>query len=322
MKNTIHIKLLLIGFTSLLFFSCQKNISIDIPDAPSQIIVDGYIESGSFPIVVLTTSTPYFNEFGASELYGAFVHDAVVKVSVDGVDYLLQEVCSSQIPDSLLPLFMELTGLVITPDSPTDICLYTDLTFALIGEAGKSYHLNVEVEGNVINAHTQIPEIVSLDSVWFQVEGNLDSLGLAWAMLSDPDTAGNAYRWAARRISHYPDGSIKDPVYLAPFNSASDDQFFNGLSFEFNSTRGMLPYSNKEDDNNEEAFYFKIGDTIAVKGMSIDIATYKFLRSYYSDLSNQGSPFASPASLQTNIEGGLGIWAGYGVYMDTIYCLP
>ncbi len=80
----------------------------------------------------------------------------------------------------------------------------------------------------------------------------------------------------------------------------------------------MLPFSEKDDDNNDEAFFFKVGDTIAVKGMSIDIETFKFLRSYYSDLGSQGSPFASPASLQTNVEGGLGIWAGYGVSRDTI----
>ena len=321
MKRSTNIAIIL-GIISILFYSCEKTIEVDIPDAPTQIVIDGYIESEGFPVVVLTTTTPYFDETGANELYENFVHDAIVSIDVDGANYPLTEVCSDQIPDSLLNLFMELTGIVIEPGSGINFCIYTDISFSLIGEAGKTYALNVEADGNILSATTSIPNIVSLDSVWFQVEGTLDSLGLAWAILSDPDTVGNAYRWSARRINHYPDGTIKDPVFIAPFNSATDDQFFNGLTFEFSSTRGQLPYSDAEDDNNEEAFFFKIGDTIAVKGMSIDIATFQFLRSYYTELANQGSPFASPASLKTNVTGGIGIWAGYGVFNDTIIALP
>lgn len=321
--NFLHTtKLILIGLIILAFYSCEKDIDIEVPDAPTQIVVEGYIESGGYPIVILSRTTPYFAETGANELYDNFVHDAVVSVSVDGNEYPLTELCTSEIPDSLLPLFMELTGIIVLPGDVFNLCLYTDLSFSLIGEEGKFYSLNIEAEGNILSASTSIPNIVYLDSVWFEVEGTLDSLGVAWAQLSDPDTAGNGYRWSAQRINHYADGTIKDPVYIAPFNSVTDDQFFNGITFEFSSTRGMLPYSNKEDDNNDEAFFFKKGDTIAVKGMSIDIATFKFLRSYYTDLANQGSPFASPASLHTNITGGLGVWAGYGVSYDTIYAAP
>lgn len=312
----------LLSILSLLFYSCEKTIDISVPDAPSQIVVDGSIETDSPPIVVLTNTTPYFAETGGNELYENFVHDATVSITVDGVVYPLTEVCSDQIPDSLLNLFMELTGIVIPPDADLNVCLYTDLSFSLRGENGKTYLLDIEADGNILSAKTNIPNPVALDSVWFQIEGNLDSLGLAWAIISDPDTIGNAYRWSARRINHYPDGTVKDPVFIPPFNSVTDDQFFNGLTFEFSNTRGMLPYSSKPDDNNDEAFLFKIGDTIAVKGMSTNIPTFLFLRSYYSDLANQGSPFASPASLKTNVTGGLGIWAGYGVYRDTIYANP
>jgi hypothetical protein len=324
MKKNIKIyrPLLLLNILSFFLFSCEKTIDISVPDAPSQIVVDGSIESDGPPIVVLTSTTPYFAETGANELYDNFVHDANISITVDGVVYPLTEVCSDQIPDSLLGLFMETTGIVIPPDADLNICLYTDLSFTLFGENGKTYLLDIEADGNVLSAVTNIPNPVPLDSVWFQVEGTLDSLGLAWAILSDPDTIGNAYRWSAKRINHYPDGTVKDPVYIPPFNSVTDDQFFNGLTFEFSNTRGMLPYSNAPDDNNEEAFFFKIGDTIAVKGMSTNIPTFLFLRSYYSDLANQGSPFAAPASLKTNVTGGLGIWAGYGIFRDTIYATP
>jgi hypothetical protein len=313
------IKIIAIASFVIALYSCQKDINIVIPEAEQKIVVEGSIESGGLPFVMLTRSVAYFSETSGNDLYGSFVHDADVRIKSEGVEYLLTELCSSEIPDSLLPLFMELTGIVIVPGSGFDICIYTDLSLSLIGEEGKTYQLSIDVEGKSLSATTHIPNIVSLDSVWFEVEGTLDSLGLAWALLSDPDTIGNAYRWSAQRINHYADGIIKDPVSIAPFNSATDDQFFNGISFEFNSSRGRLPFSEKDDDNNEEAFFFKVGDTIAVKGMSIDFNTFVFLRSYYTDLGSQGSPFASPASLQSNIEGGLGVWAGYGVFRDTIY---
>jgi hypothetical protein len=34
-----------------------------------------------------------------------------------------------------------------------------------------------------------------------------------------------------------------------------------------------------------------------------------------------GSPFSSPGNLPSNIQGdGVGIWAGYGIYYDTVIC--
>lgn len=303
---------------SIVNSACEKDINIDIPEPEVKLVVDGYIESGGLPIVTLTRSNAYFSETTSEDLFNGFVHQAAMSITVDGVSHEMIELCASQIPDSLLPLFSEFAGIVITPDSPFDFCIYTVNDFNFVGEAGKTYHLKIESEGKELSATTTIPHIVPLDSSWFRVEGTLDSLGFIWARLTDPDTIGNAYRLYAQRINHYPDGEIKDPVFIAPFNSISDDQFFNGLSFDFSANRGELPFSTKEDDNNEEQFLFKVGDTIVVKGSSTDLLTFKFFRSYYSELLNQGSPFASPASLKSNIDGGLGIFAGYGVFLDTI----
>ena len=318
-KRITYRKILpLIAVLTMIFFSCEKEIAVEVPPTEQRIVVEGYIENEGIPVVTLTTTTDYFAETGTDDLFNAFVHDANVTVTVDGQTHQLTEVCASQIPDSLLPLFSELSGIVIEPGSAFDYCIYTDISFALRGETAKTYKLKVEAEDKILTATTTIPNIVSLDSTWFRVEGTLDSLGYVWAELTDPDTTGNAYRLFLRRINHYPDGQIKDPVFIPPFNSALDDRFFNGLTFTFNSQRGILPYSSKEDDTNEERGFFKVGDTIAVKGCSVDMATYRFFNSYYHELASQGSPFATPSSLETNIEGGLGIWSGYAVYRDTI----
>jgi hypothetical protein len=316
--KTYWLYLSISGFFALALISCQKDIDINLPDPEIQIVVDGFIESGNLPFVTLTHSSAYFSESSSELLFDSYVHDAEITITVDGNNFDLTEICTSNIPDSLLPLFAELTGIPITSGLPFDICIYTILDFNFSGEAGKTYHLKIEAEGKTLTATTVIPHVVPLDSVWFKVEANLDSLGFAWARMNDPDTIGNAYRWYARRINHYPNGDIKDPVFIPPFNSVTDDQFFNGLVFDFSAARGRLPFSDKEDDHNEEAFFFKVGDTIAVKGCSTDLPTFLFFRSFYQELGNQGSPFASPSSLRSNVDGGLGVWAGYGVYNDTI----
>ena len=83
--------------------------------------------------------------------------------------------------------------------------------------------------------------------------------------------------------------------------------------------RGSFDFSTKDDDQNDERFYFKRGDTILVKYCSIDKATFEFVRTEESQVQSNGNPFGSPAPITSNIHGGLGIWAGYAAVYDTIF---
>ena len=88
--------------------------------------------------------------------------------------------------------------------------------------------------------------------------------------------------------------------------SVYDDKLFIGLSLGLPLERGQAPGS--KFDINTDSYYYR-GDTIKVKWTNIDSKTYDF---YYT-LENDGgnSPFSSPVKIKTNINGGLGIWAGY-----------
>ena len=95
----------------------------------------------------------------------------------------------------------------------------------------------------------------------------------------------------------------------------------NGQSFDFAYNRGSIPNSTATDDNNEEEGYFKIGDTVVVKYCTIDRASFDFFRQVDVAIYSQGNPFAAPTSVTGNVyprEDALGIWCGYGVYMDTV----
>ncbi|MFM1932935.1 MAG: hypothetical protein RL226_2238 [Bacteroidota bacterium] len=307
--------------------ACEKEITVDLPEVENKIVVQGSIEQGQPPFVLLTWSQGYFDPIDLNGFSNLIVRGAQVSVSANGVDYPLNEICSSDVPEDLLPLVTELTGFSVEALQAADICVYTSFDQAVWGQENTVYDLKVNFEDHSLSSRTKINSVQSLDSVWFELPGTSDSLGFAYAVLTDPDTLGNAYRWFARRINRYPAwsqhaGEVKDPSYIAPIGSAYDDNFFNGLSFEFAYYRGTLPNSNKEDDTNEESGFFKVGDTIAVKGTVIDRGAFRFITSFENSVSSQGSPFASPNNVESNVAGGLGAWIGYAAVYDTIICLP
>ena len=309
------------------FLACEKEITVDLPQAEPKIVVEGSIEQGNPPFVLLSKSQGYFDPIDINSLQNLYLQGATVIVSNGTITDTLQQICSSQIPEDLLPLVTEITGFTAEQLQTIDICAYLSFNEAIWGELGKIYDLRVEYEGEVVTSSTKINELVQLDSTWFQISGNTDSLGFAYAILEDPDSLGNAYRWFAKRINSYPDwsehaGEQKDQSFIAPIGSVYDDMFFNGLSFEFAYYRGAQPNSNKEDDNNDERGYFKVGDTIVVRGCVIDRGVYEFVTSMETQVSSNGSPFASPGNVRSNVVGGLGVWAGYGAVYDTIICLP
>ena len=312
------------------FFSgCEKEIHIDVPESGSQLVVEGRIESDGItktpPFVLLSKSTGYFEPTSLSALEALFVHNAQVTVTVDNIDYPLEELCLANIDSAFIPLVADFLGISQDDLGLFNYCIYTvpiaDLISGnyLSGVPGKTYSLSILSEGKTYTAITKISELVKLDSVWYKAQIQ-DTLGFTWARLTDPVAIGNAYRWFSKRINLNPNGEPKDANFIAPFGSAFDDKFINGKSFDFAYDRGHPPGGETEEFADEVPHYYKPQDTIVVKFCTIDMDVYRFLRIYEVDVNNAGSPFASPSTIPTNIVGGgLGLWAGYGVTYDTIY---
>lgn len=307
------------------FFSCEKEIDLEIPVENNLLVVEGNIEPGQPPYVILTKSSGYFQESNLSSFLNSFVHNASVSVTVNDVSYPLPELCSADIPSAYRPFVAEFLGIPPEDLAQNNYCLYT-VPFADVitgnyfkGTSGLTYKLTIESEGKTYFSHTRIPEIVPLDSVWYKPIGPDSAFGFAWAHLTDPDTAGNAYRWFAKRISHGTYGQVKDYHFVPPYGSTFDDRFINGKSFDFAYDRGNRPSDEGVELPGEKQHFFKTGDTIVVKFCTIDSKVSAFLKKYENEIWNNGNPFASPTTLPTNIENGaLGLWAGYGVSFDTI----
>ncbi len=288
MNNSFAKKYIFISLLGLiaLMSSCEKDITVDLPQPEKQLVIEGYITPGAPAYVFISSTDAFFAPVDAATLISATIKDAIVTIT-DGI-----------IVDTLLAPLPGLGYLYVSPH--------------LTGEIGKTYFLKVVTQdGKVATSVTHIESPVPLDSVWFEVQQGLDTLGWAWARVTDPVVPGNSYRWFAKRLG-------KDDDFIAPLGSVIEDKFFNGLSFNFAYNRGQVPNSNAEDDNNEEAGFFKIGDTIVVKFASITKESFDFWRAAETQASSNGNPFGSPAPLKSNINGGIGIWEGFSFTLDTI----
>ncbi len=326
--NNQRTLLLIIFSVTFWLIACEKEITIDLPDVEDKLVVEGKIEydgiTNTPPIVILTKSTGFFEPTDLNSLQDLFVHDAVVTVAVDNISHQLTEFClsemlaliSSGVIDS--SLVEDLLGATLENLIGFEYCLYTIIDNSLYGQPGKSYDLTIVSEGKTYTSTTSIPPLNPLISVWYETQKD-DTLGFAWARMYDPPGKGDAYRWYARRISHNGLGEEKDAFFVAPFGSSFEDKFIDGLEFDFAYDRGHRP-GDHDDDPGETPHFFKKSDTIVIKFCTIALPVFEFLRIMEVEANSNGSPFASPSTIPTNIDNnGLGLWAGYGVTYDTIF---
>lgn len=279
----------LIAIASLILTACEKEITIELPDAEEKIVVEGHIEPNQAPYVILTRSSGYFDPVDSTTIANTIILNATVIVS-DGVT-----------TDTMVPAF--------------DLSMFPPIFYKapdMTGVIGRTYTLTVIADGKTVTSSTILPAPIPLDSVWFKLDPGSDSLGLAYGHLTDPPGRGNAYRWLAKRLN-------EDDIFLPAFGgSVFDDEYIEGKSLDGVFYRGMKPNSEEAGHQNDEFAKFKIGDTIIVKFCTIDQAAFEYYRTYEVEIANNGNPFAAPTSIKTNINGGLGVWCGYGVAYDTI----
>ncbi len=288
----------------LMLASCeQEYIPIKSGEGPKY-VVEGYLEAGEAPFptyVILTRTFDFFSEIGPDQFNSSFVRNAVVIVSDGEADVVLPEVCLSQLDPAIRKLVAAQFGL----NSDTlsiDFCVYVDLLGLVQPEEGRTYTLRIEVDTDVITATTTIPPHVRIDSLRFLPPPGKpnDSLAQLKCFLADPPGVRNFYRYF---------GSTNGGPYEKSFSTVEEDLFFDGKSFDFQLFNPATTNGNADPD--QFGLYF-VGDTVTIKWCSIDEAHFDFWNTLEFSNANQG-PFASYTRLQSNINGGLGIWGGYSI---------
>lgn len=300
----------------LWFTSCEEPYIPPTTEEDQQYVIEGYIEEGegSMPTYVMVTrSLPYLSTIGPDQLANIFVKNANVTVNDGEKTVTLVQLCLNELPEELRRQALELLGL--NPDSSSvNICLYVDILQQLNKKQGGKYDLNVDIDGYNLSATTTIPTYVPLFDPHFEEPPGepSDTLAALWFKIKDP-AGPNYYRYLTT-------GDEGDGL-LAPFQSTTDDAFFDGKEFDFPLNQAERR-GNRDGDNNFDDFgLFHRGDSLTVKWMCLDKVHFDFWRTR-DFAANSGGPFASYTRIKTNIKGGLGIWGGYSVGYHRLYCPP
>ena len=289
--------LLLIAFA---FFSCEKDIDIKLDDTTESLVVDGSIENGQPPLVILSKSLNYFNKIDPEILQNSFVRNAEVYIS-DGVKrHRLKE-------DSVVTS----TGNAIYFYSNDPV----NPTTAIIGSLNTSYTLEINAEGKQYKAATTIPAISRrIDSLFWEAvqitkpeDSNLVKMIIR---ATDKPGLGDYIRYFTK--------TNQEPFYPG-FNSVFDDQVIDGTTYTFPVDRGVDKNAEIEDD----AVFFNRGDTVVLKLCDIDRVNFDFWRTFEFSFQSVGNPFASPVKVLGNVSNGaLGYFGGYAAQYRLLIIPP
>lgn len=275
---------LLVFMVPLVFFAaCKKEAANDLEGYQPKFVVEGWIEEGGYPYVMLSHNLPFFTAVDSAQLSEVVIRWAKVSVS----DGTTTEV---------------LTGMKDKTYFPP----YGYRGSEIKGVAGKTYLLKIEYAGEVLNAETTIPKKPKLDSIWFSPKENgQQQLNVKF---KDPQDEVNYYRFYTK--------TAKDQLFYATMLATQTDKYFNGKELSLQLNRG--PENNLKLKNKT---FFDTGDTVFIKFAAIPKSGFDFWSTFGDEVLNASNPLiGSTGKVSHNIEGpAIGIWCGYNsaIYKKT-----
>jgi hypothetical protein len=267
------IKIWLISMMAF-FASCEDNY---IAPQESEIVVEGWIEEGGFPVVMLTKSVAIQKEYqDLSDLDDYLIRWAKVTV-YDGNDSII---LTGKYDDAYMPPY-----------------IYT--TSKMSGQAGHTYTLKVEYRDYLATASTTILPAPVIEHVTVERSDESDTLYQVKIQFYEDPLQKNYYQVFSRV-----GGNNKQ--YLASFMGTLDDQILD--------THPIVPvYRGRQLGSGTYLSNFKKSDSVAIKLSQIDANSYNFWDDYTKNLSLSGFLMLPPYSnIRSNITGGTGYWCGMG----------
>ncbi len=299
-------KYILIVF--FLIVSCTQEIEITLPNSGADLVVNGYIEKGEPVKILLTRSLPYFDPINDEQVIGSYINDAIITIT--------NSVGESEILSNNIGL--------------TDTWYYNYSGNSILGEEEMTYRLEITKGDTFLTAKTTIPKLapVTIDSLRFLYRADDSAYCYMLGHLFEPDSIGNCYRifsktkpiWGSN-FDNNKDGY--DDLYMSMLDQDGNynDEYTNGWEFSFPMYKGRgfwQEWGQQEIDNNTNdnidgssgatTGFWNVGDSVILKWSSVDRQSWDFWASL--QYNNPAGPFGSPADVNSNINGGLGVFAG------------
>lgn len=266
MKKYIHIILLLV------MAACSKTEEV----GRSQLVVEGWIENGDHPVVMVSESIGIASgrEIDTKGIIDHIAKWAKVTVS-DGTKTEI------------------LTGMMDSGYFPPYIYTTSNIT----GEVGKTYTLTVEYKDYKVEASTRIPEPVPIEKVY--VQAVTDTTASVRVCFTDPPQTGQFYKVFTKTEgidSHYHPSAMTN----------MSDESLDGYTEVF-------IYSSQRLMDGIDMPNIHTGDVMWIKLCTMDQKTFHYWDNFEIMLASNAFSMFFENDLESNLEGALGYWAGYGV---------
>lgn len=243
--------------------------------AEKRLVVEGWIDSGEFPVVKLTRTMP----LGVDH-----------KVDIDKLSDYVERWAKVTISDG------ERSEVMVGRYDKNYFPPFVYTSYEMRGEVGKTYTITVETDnGERATAQTTIPEPMQLRDV-----------------CSKPADGGDGYLIYGytderKKCKLFVKNYWEDKEFQSMSMGLYDSDMY--------TDEGKVTVKNSLTAWTEEYTpYFKKGDTVIVKVAALDDKSYDFWRSY-EDMSMLSRLPMVPMTnnLKSNVQGALGYWCGYGV---------
>jgi len=290
----------------LFLFSCEEEITLDINKDSDVLVVEGSIEPGFPPYIILTKNQGFFDPIDSETYSNLIVKDAEIKVWTEGSGDGFDTINLNYLSDEL-PVF-------------TDISWNQNYEFSKIG---KTYFLEIKWKDQIITSFTTIPNPTPLDCLWVEESetGTKEWQCDIRAVYSDPPGIQNNVLIRSKRLEHYEKDTISATQQLDTLPDsrfylldAGSDILIDGQKFETYFPRpsesGGFP-NGKYNSSHFKGSTFIPNDVVLIKFCQIDEPSLKFWRSLVRQFTTNGNPFSEPMNLVSNINGGFGAWTGY-----------
>ncbi len=272
---------LVIGFlTIIVFFSCEDQITVDLPKSEPTVVIDAWINNKTEKQVIKVMQTiPYFDQ---SFLPG--INDAIVRVE----DLTKQPVVYEFVKGE--------------EDGTYEWEPWSDQpSFGIVGH---EYKLTVQIDEAVYEAYSTMGRVPRIDSLTFRFEkGNsffADSY-VAGFYADDPSGPGDTYwikTWKNGQFLNKP-----SEINISWDAGGSPGAIVDGITF-IRSVRDLInPFD--QDENGKFLSPYEPGDSIRVEIHSITNEAYTFLYDVFIQTNRPGGfaeLFAQPmANVPSNI---------------------